>query len=76
MTTPTTAPVRRWIVRITIGSFSVAALLGIDPQVLERLTGTTFEPGAYPVAPRIQERSSDPPPRSRISRRMARRRSA
>ena len=29
MTTPTTAPVRRWIVRITIGSFSLAALLGI-----------------------------------------------
>jgi hypothetical protein len=29
MTTPTTAPVRRWIVRVTIGSFSVAALLGI-----------------------------------------------
>lgn len=29
MTTPSTAPVRRWIVRITIGSFSVAALMGI-----------------------------------------------
>jgi F0F1-type ATP synthase assembly protein I len=29
MTTPNTAPVRRWIVRITIGSFSVAALMGI-----------------------------------------------
>ena len=29
MATPTTAPVRRWIVRITIGSFSLAALLGI-----------------------------------------------
>ena len=29
MTTPSTAPVRRWIVRITIGSFSLAALLGI-----------------------------------------------
>ena len=24
-----TAPVRRWIVRVTIGSFSLAALLGI-----------------------------------------------
>jgi hypothetical protein len=33
MTTPTTAPVRRWIVRITIGSFSVAALLGIAALV-------------------------------------------
>jgi hypothetical protein len=29
MTTRSTAPVRRWIVRITIGSFSVAALMGI-----------------------------------------------
>lgn len=29
MATPSTAPVRRWIVRITIGSFSVAALMGI-----------------------------------------------
>jgi hypothetical protein len=29
MATPTTAPVRRWIVRVTIGSFSLAALLGI-----------------------------------------------
>jgi hypothetical protein len=29
MATSTTAPVRRWIVRITIGSFSVAALMGI-----------------------------------------------
>ncbi|SDP60108.1 hypothetical protein SAMN04489867_3088 [Pedococcus dokdonensis] len=29
MTTPTTAPIRRWIVRLTIGSFSLAALLGI-----------------------------------------------
>ena len=29
MATPTTAPIRRWIVRVTIGSFSLAALLGI-----------------------------------------------
>ena len=29
MATPTTAPIRRWIVRLTIGSFSVAALMGI-----------------------------------------------
>ena len=29
MATPRTAPVRRWIVRTTIGSFSVAALMGI-----------------------------------------------
>jgi hypothetical protein len=29
MAIPTTAPIRRWIVRITIGAFSVAALLGI-----------------------------------------------
>jgi F0F1-type ATP synthase assembly protein I len=29
MATPSTAPVRRWIVRVTIGSFSLAALLGI-----------------------------------------------
>ena len=29
MATPTTAPIRRWIVRTTIGSFSLAALLGI-----------------------------------------------
>ena len=28
-TTTTTAPIRRWIVRVTIGSFSLAALLGI-----------------------------------------------
>lgn len=28
-TTATTAPIRRWIVRVTIGSFSLAALLGI-----------------------------------------------
>ncbi len=27
-------------------------------QAYERLTGTTFEPGAYPVAPRIQEAMS------------------
>lgn len=29
MTTTSTAPVRRWIVRVTIGSFSLAALMGI-----------------------------------------------
>ncbi len=29
MATPSTAPVRRWIVRTTIGSFSLAALMGI-----------------------------------------------
>lgn len=29
MATSTTAPIRRWIVRVTIGSFSLAALLGI-----------------------------------------------
>ena len=29
MATPSTAPVRRWIVRITLGSFSLAALMGI-----------------------------------------------
>lgn len=29
MATPTTAPIRRWIVRTTIGSFSLAALMGI-----------------------------------------------
>src|SRR5699024_4338850 len=28
-TTSTTAPIRRWIVRVTMGSFSLAALLGI-----------------------------------------------